>query len=159
MSKFFGGENIRNEILRELRETKTTFQHITHKETNPEKIAKELGINVNQGIKCLIIRGKKSKKNYLVCVRGHQRVDLNALEGIFGEACELEKPDVIKERYGLDVGGVPPFGKLLGLDVYFDDDILNCQHIICSCGPLKESLRMHLIDLVYFARPIFAKLA
>ncbi|HSX26441.1 MAG TPA: YbaK/EbsC family protein, partial [Chlamydiales bacterium] len=62
-------------------------------------------------------------------------------------------------RFGLDVGGVPPFGSLLGLDVYFDTGIQNCKEVIFSCGPLNESIRMKLEDLLPLVHPKFSKLA
>ncbi|HSX25894.1 MAG TPA: YbaK/EbsC family protein, partial [Chlamydiales bacterium] len=138
----FGGENIRNEILKALQSKKIPFQHLTHQQTAAHHVAKEVGVDLQEGVKCLILRGKKSQNNYLICVLGHQRVDMKALSILVDENCEFEKIDVIKARFGLDVGGVPPFGSLLGLDVYFDTGIQNCKEVIFSCGPLNESIRM-----------------
>ncbi len=67
--------------------------------------------------------------------------------------------DSIKERFGLEVGGIPSFGNLLGLDVYFDITIQNCKEVIFSCGLVNESVRMKLADLIPLVHPQFARLA
>ena len=159
MNQIFGGKNIRDEILRQLHLKRAIFQHFTHQETEAHHIAKEVGVAVQEGIKCLILRGKKSQKNVLVCLLGHQKLDMRAVSTLFGENCEFEKIDTIKERFGLEVGGIPPFGGLFGLDVYFDENIQNCKEVIFSCGLLNESVRMKLAELILLIHPRFAKLA
>ena len=154
----FGGENIRNEIFRQLLLKKIPFNHLTHQEIAHQRVAEEIGVDISEGIKCLIMRGKKSLKNYLICVRGHQRVDMRALSTLVGENCEFEKIEIVKERYGLEVGAIPPFGDLLGLEVYFDISIQNSENVIFSCGLVNESLRMKLADLSPLIHPKFVKL-
>ncbi|MBS0624932.1 MAG: YbaK/EbsC family protein [Verrucomicrobia bacterium] len=157
-SPTFGGEKIRNAILEQLQLRKIAYQHFTHQEITPHLVAKEIGVDIHEGVKCLIMRGKKSHNNYLICVLGHQKVDMKALASLVEEKCEFEKVDSIQERFGLEVGGIPPFGNLLGLDVYFETGIQNCNEVIFSCGPLNESIRMKLADLILLILPRFAKL-
>ena len=71
----------------------------------------------------------------------------------------LEKIETIRERYGLEIGAIPPFGKILGLESYFDVGIRNCTEVIFSCGLINESIRMKLMDLSLLIHPQFAKLA
>lgn len=153
------GENVRNEILRLLQSKKFYFQHFIHVETAAQDVAKEIGVTIQEGIKCLVMRGKKSCKNYLICVRGHQKVDMRAVSALIDENCEFEKIETIKERFGLDVGGTPPFGALLNLDVYFDRSIQSCKEVIFSCGLRNESVRMKLEDLIPLINPKFAVIA
>ena len=93
--------SINNEILKLLRTKQISYNHFIHKETEQYKVAKEIGVGVHEGIKCLIMRGKKSQTNYLIGVLGHQKVDMRAVSALVGENCEFEKIDVIKERFGL----------------------------------------------------------
>lgn len=152
-------KSIRNEILHQLKSRNISFQHLTHQEISQHRVAEEVGVDVREGVKCLILKGKKSHKNYLICVRGHQRVDMRAVAAVLGEACEFEKMDVVKERYGLEVGAIPPFGKLLNLEVYFDTSIQDCREVIFSCGLVSESIRMQLTDLIPLIQPKFVQLA
>jgi nondiscriminating aspartyl-tRNA synthetase len=160
MDNLFRAENIRNEIFQILNTKKISFHHMTHKETIPENIAKELGIDMQKTIKSLIIRGKKSKKNYLTCLLGHQKIDMPVLISLLGEKCELEKINTLKERFGIDVGGVCPFGNLLNIsDIYFDEGIKSCKDIIIGCGIPNESIQMKLDDLISLIHPKFVKIA
>jgi len=157
-SAFFGGENIKSEILCILKSKNISFEHVVHKEIAHQNVAKEIGVNISEGIKCLIVRGKKSHLNYLICVLGHQKIDMRALSSLVSENCEFEKIETIKKKFGLDVGGIPPFKFLLGIDAYFDQSIQACKDVIFSCGPLNESIRMKFEDLLPLLNPQFASL-
>jgi nondiscriminating aspartyl-tRNA synthetase len=139
---FFGGENIRNEIIRLCRQKGIEFEHKTE---NAEK--------EGAGIKCLILRGKSSKKNYQFNLLTHLKLDLKAVAEIVGEKCDFEDPAVIQERYGLIVGGVSPFGNLLNLDNYFDEEILKADQVTFNCGLTTESMTMTAKDLVSLIDP------
>lgn len=155
----YGAENIRSEILSLLRDKNIPFEHIVHKETAHQNVAKEIGVDIQEGLKCLIMRGKKSHTHYLICVLGHQKVDMKALSVLVSENCEFERIEKIKEEFDLDVGGIPPFGSLLGIDAFFDQSIQDCKSVIFSCGPLNESIRMKLEDLLPLLHPQFASLS
>jgi nondiscriminating aspartyl-tRNA synthetase len=78
---------------------------------------------------------------------------MKVVSEIVGEKCEFEDPAVIKERYGLTIGGIPPFGKLLGMDTYFDEKIESMQEVGFNCGLLTESIVMKGKDLFKVADP------
>src|SRR5438552_3631443 len=116
---FFGGENIRNEIVRQLRQQKMDFQHLKHEAAptaSSEDAAKVRGTRLEEGVKALILRGKNTKKNIQFNISAHLKLDLKAVADIVGERCEFEDPHVIQERFGLQVGAIPPFGHLMGLE-------------------------------------------
>jgi nondiscriminating aspartyl-tRNA synthetase len=73
---------------------------------------------------------------------------MKALSNLVSENCECEKIEKIKEQFGLDVGGIPPFSFLLGIDAFFDQSIQGCKNVIFSCGLMNESIRMKLEDLL-----------
>ena len=155
----FGAENIRNEILGLLKAKNISFQHMVHKETDQYKVAEEIGVTVNEGVKSLIVRGKKSGTNYLVCILGHQRINMKSLPELVAEACEFEKPETIKEKFGLDVRGVPPFGSLLGIHALFEQSIQDCDNVVFSPGLMNETIRMKAEDFIKLLNPQFAALA
>jgi nondiscriminating aspartyl-tRNA synthetase len=125
-------EKIKASILELLKKNQLHFSHLVHSEATATKSSSAAtGFDPSRGIKSLIIRGKKSSKNYLVCILGHQRIDMKALSLIVNEPCEFEKLEKIKEKYGLEIGGIPPFGSLLGIETYFDESILR-QGYICN---------------------------
>jgi nondiscriminating aspartyl-tRNA synthetase len=139
---FFGGQTVRNEIIRRLRVHKFIFTHRGHAaEPSP------------YGLKCLILRGKNSKKNVQFNIPIQGKLDMKACAELVGERCEFEDPAIILERFGIEVGGVSPFGNLLNLDNYFDERILGQERVIFSCGIPAESIEMETQDLIALVEP------
>jgi nondiscriminating aspartyl-tRNA synthetase len=111
---FFDEENIRNEIIRLIKHHDMEFQHLIHEMTSTsEDSARVRNTSLEEGVKSLILRGKTSKKNYQINIPSNLKLDMKAVAEAVEEKCEFENPEVIKERFGLTVGGVPPFGSLL----------------------------------------------
>ncbi len=155
---FFGGENIRNEIIRLCHKRDIAFEHLTHQETlTSEESANIRKTKLEEGIKSLILRGKSSKKNYQFNIPSHLKLDAKAASEIVGEKCEFESPAIIEERFGLKVGGVPPFGNLLNIDNYFDETIKNEAKSAFNCGLTTESIVMDSKDLIALADPKWGK--
>ena len=155
---FFGGENIRNEIIRLCHHGKIEFKHLVHEPTpTSQDSAKTRDTQLEQGVKCLILRGKSSKKNYQFNIPAHLKLDVKAASEAVGEKCEFEDPQIIQERYGLIVGGVPPFGNLLNLDNYCDEQIMNSEKVAFNCGLSTESILMRSKDLIALIDPKFGK--
>lgn len=155
---FFGGENIRNEIIRMLKDHSISYQHIVHEETpTSEDSAKVRKTSMEEGVKSLILRGKQTKKNYHFNIPSHLKIDMKAVSEQVGEKCEFESPEVIKERFGLIIGGVPPFGQLLNLETFFDEKILEQERAAFNCGLRTESIIMSSKDLVGIVQPKLGK--
>jgi nondiscriminating aspartyl-tRNA synthetase len=155
---FFGGENIRNEIIHQLHQKKIDFDHRVHEPTpTAEDSARVREIKLEEGVKALILKGKNSKKNYQFNIPAHLKVDMKAVADMVGEKCEFEDPAVIQERYGLQIGGVPPFGNLLNLDNYYDELITNQERAAFNCGLTTESIIMKSKDLIELVEPKIGK--
>ena len=84
---------------------------------------------------------------------------MKAVGELAGEKFEFESPDVIKERFGIPVGGVPPFGNLMNLDTYFDDEVRGREVAAFNCGLQTESVVMKSADLIDVVDPKFGKFA
>ena len=151
---FFGGENIRNEIIRLLRQHSIDFKHLTHaKTTTSQDSARVRSTLMEEGVKSIVLRGKNTKKNYHVNIPSHMKLDMKAVAEIVGEKCDFEDPKVIEERFGLLIGSVPPFGQLLNLDTYFDNKVLTHEQSAFNCGMKTESIVMKSKDLVAVVQP------
>ena len=154
---FYGTENVRNEIIRLLKDSEMAFEHKTHEPTpTSEESARVRGTAINEGIKAIILRGKQSKKNYQFNLPAHLKLDMKRVADIVQEKCEFEDPAVINERFGLVIGGVPPFGNLLNLDTYFDDKIQTAERAAFNCGFTTESIIMSANDLIKLVEPKMA---
>lgn len=157
---FFGSENIRNEILRLIRHNDFEFKHLVHEPTpTSEDSSRVRGTSAEEGVKALILRGKNSKKNYQMNIPSNLKLDMKAVAELVGEKCEFEDPEVIKERFGIVVGGVPPFGQLLNVDTFFDDRIEKNERAAFNCGMQTESIIMKSKDLLTLVQPKIGRVA
>lgn len=157
---FFGEETIRNEIIRLLKDRGGEYQYLVHEPTpTSEDSARVRNTALNEGLKALILKGKTSKKNYQFVLSSHQKLDMKAISDLVGEKCEFEDPEVILERFGLKVGGIPPFGQLLNLELFFDEGTKENKVAAFNCGLSTESIIMPYADLVRIVTPRFASFA
>jgi len=158
---FFGAETIRNEIIRLLKEGDVQFDHKLHAPTpTSEDSARVRGTKLEEGVKAIILRGKNTKKNFQFNIPSHLKLDMKAVSDAVGEKCEFEDPIIIRERFGLVIGGVPPFGHLLNIDTYFDEKVLQEERVAFNCGLQTESIVMPskaLIDITQGKLGSFAK--
>jgi nondiscriminating aspartyl-tRNA synthetase len=146
--KAYFGEEVGNQLLTILKRNNVEFKEIEHAVTKTsEESAQFRGTELKQGVKALILKGKKSKKNIMVNVPADQKLDVKKIAELEGEAFEFESPEVIKERFGLVVGSIPPFGKLLGLKTYMHKGVLENNEIVFNRGSLTNSVLMKSSDL------------
>lgn len=104
-------------------------------------------VPAEQGAKALILIGKKSGDHYMVVVPGNKKLDSKAVGEKIGESVEFEKPDNIFEKYGIKVGGVPPFGNILGMQVFIDESTANREVVSFNAGMQTCSITMNGKDL------------
>ncbi len=151
---FFGAENIRGEIIRLLKDKDMEYKHLVHEATpTSEDSARVRGTKLEEGVKSILLKGKNSKKNYQFNIPSHLKLDMKAVAELVGEKCEFEDPAVIEERFGLIVGGVPPFGNLLNIDIFFDEEIQKGTRAAFNCGMPTESIVMNVKDLIQLTNP------
>lgn len=138
---YLGGEAIRDEITRRFSDKQIQFQHLVHVETpTSEDSARERGTQMHEGVKSIIVRGIKSGKNYQVNIPSDKKVDMGTVSQHVGEKVEMESPDVIATKFGLKIGGVPPFGNLLGISNLFTSSIKANTKWAFNCGLRTESI-------------------
>lgn len=153
----FGQENLRSQIIHVLKKNGMDFEHLVHEPTPTSQDSSHVrNTTLEQGVKALILKGKTSKKNYQFNIPCHLKMDMKAVAELVGEKCEFEDPEVILERYGLIVGGIPPFGNLLGLETYYDSFIASNDKVAFNCGLSTESIIMHASDLIKLVDPKIA---
>lgn len=134
--------------IRDLLDSKSIEYRFMEHEPTPtsEDSARVRGTPLNEGAKALILRTSKSKKNYMVVLPGDKKIDSKKLKVIIGEDFSFEKPEIILEKYGLIIGGVPPFGALLGIETIYDSSILQNEKVSFNCGTKTKSIDMKVVD-------------
>lgn len=154
---FYGGQNICQEILRRLQQERIPFQHFIHEPTpTSQDSARIRNMKMEEGIKALVLRGKTTRENFQFNLPAHLKLDMKRIQEIVGERCDFESPAVILERFGLFTGGIPPFGHLFHLKIFFDTELKKLDQVAFNCGLLTESIEMKWPDLIRLVTPIFA---
>jgi nondiscriminating aspartyl-tRNA synthetase len=154
-TKIYSGKDLFSEIVRRLDTQKIKYELTEHEPVvTSEDAARLRGTKLSEGVKALILRGKTTQKNIMVCIPADQKLKVAAYEKLEGEKFEFEKPEEIKKVYGIEVGGVPPFGTLLGMPTYFSKDVLNEEKSCFNCGMRTKSIVMKSKELVALVNPI-----
>lgn len=156
-----GAENIRDEIVKKLDSSEVQYKHLEHEETpKSEDSAKARGTKVGEGVKSLILKSKKTAEYFQVNIPADKRVNIKAVEKQLNEKLEMAKPDEIKDSFGLQIGGVPPFGNLYNLKNLFDNSIREKELWAFNCGLRTESIIIEdSSDWLELAEPIWGNFA
>jgi nondiscriminating aspartyl-tRNA synthetase len=141
------GSEIASLIQSFLTDKSIQYKHLEHEPTpTSEDSARVRGTALHEGAKALILRTSKTRTNYMVVLPGDMKIDSKKLKEVLGENFSFEKPEVILEKYGLVIGGVPPFGFLLGIKTYYDISILENENVSFNCGTKTQSIDMKVSD-------------
>lgn len=139
--KVISGSQLVGKIKNVLDEAGVKYQYQKHAPVKTSEEAAEVrGTKLQEGLKALILKGKKSGKNIMVCIPATEKINMEKLRELEGEAFEFERAEVIKEKYGVEVGGVPPFGYLIGLKTYYSESVKSQKQSNFNCGTREESL-------------------
>lgn len=139
-----------------------TFEHEPVR-TSEEAAKIRSGYSLEQGAKALIVRLKYSKnesKFVMLVLPGDARFDKQKVAEAFKTkdirfATEAEVSEITS---GVELGGVPPFGNLFGLDVIVDPNLLEHEKIIFNAGDRRFSVAMKTEDYVTLVQPKVARI-
>ena len=109
--------------------------------------AEFLGCELAQIANSLVFRAGASESPVLVMSSGARRVDLGALERLLGEPVAKADADFVRAVTGFAIGGVPPFGHLLIMDTYLDEDFLRYETIWAAAGTPNAIFELKTEDL------------
>lgn len=134
-----------------------TFEHEPVR-TSQEAAKIRSGYSLEQGAKALIVRLKYSKnesKFVMLVLPGDARFDKQKVAEAFKTkdirfATEAEVSEITS---GVELGGVPPFGNLFGLEVIVDPSLLEHEKIIFNAGDRRFSIAMNTADYVTLVQP------
>ena len=116
------------------------------------------------------VPGKESAKTALVKLDGvmavavlsaTRRLDLSLMKQAAGAAeAELASDREFADTFGdCDLGTIPPFGNLFGMEVYVNESLTEDEEIAFNAGSHTELLRMHYADYERLVKPKVATLS
>lgn len=116
------------------------------------------------------VRGKEMAKTVIVWMDGKlamavlpasPQVDVNLLREATGTAqVQIAAERDFREAFpGCELGAMPPFGNLYGMDVYVDQRLTLDKEIAFNAGTHRELIRMAYADFEKLVRPKVVALA
>lgn len=116
-----------------------------------KEAAQAVGASVDQIIKSLIFRAKRSGRPILVLASGKNRVDERIIEELIGEPLGRANPDFVRESTGFAIGGVPPVGHPAPIETFIDRDLLAFDELWAAAGTPYAVFCLSSADLVKIA--------
>jgi prolyl-tRNA editing enzyme YbaK/EbsC (Cys-tRNA(Pro) deacylase) len=114
-----------------------------------EQAAAAVGVEVGQIVKSLVfVRPGSGRHPLLVLTSGANRVDESRVGTLVGEAIERAGADEVRTATGFSIGGVPPVGHGLPLDVFVDEDLLRYGVVWAAAGTPHDVFSITPDDLV-----------
>jgi prolyl-tRNA editing enzyme YbaK/EbsC (Cys-tRNA(Pro) deacylase) len=134
-----------------------TFEHEPVR-TSEEAVKVRTGYTLSQGAKALIVRVKISnheKKFAMLVMPADKRFDDDKVKAIFAakDIRFATVEEVAETTGGVEVGGVPPFGHLFGLETIADPKLFENEKIVFNAGDRRFSVAMKTEDYKNLARP------
>jgi len=138
-----GGQEVVARIRKILDSRAIKYKFEEHKAVRTSEEAAALrNTPLSSGAKALILVGKKTGNHFMAVVPGDKKIAMSAITEKVGEKVEFEKPDVILDKYGILVGGVPPFGNVLGMNVFMDKAVAENKEVSFNAGLQTCSITM-----------------
>lgn len=94
--------------------------------------AAAVGCDVGQIVKSLVFA--TPTKLVLALTSGANQVDIDRLGELAGEEINLADPEAVRAATGFAIGGTPPFGHLVPLPTWIDEDLLAYDTVWAAAG-------------------------
>lgn len=131
------------------------YKYLEHEEVRTsEEAAKIRGLDLSTGAKAMIVKSKEYENRYIMVVVGaDKQLSLENVKLALGEEFEIAPLKEVERYTGLKVGSIPPFGRLLKMDLYFDKGMYEKETVAFNCGQKTASIIMKGKDLIEAAVP------
>lgn len=142
------GKRLSQKIQQFLQDNHVDFIHLEHEPT-PTSLdaARVRGTKIEEGAKSIILK-LEDGSNALLVLPGNLKINSKKVREYLNSKISFEDPLVILEKYGIVVGGVPPFANLISENLIFliDKKVYLNEYVSFNCGLRTESIRMNAID-------------
>lgn len=102
--------------------------------TDAETIAAACGTEPAAIVRCLVYRGKTSRKAMLVLASAQTQVSERALSQTVGEVLEKADAAMTEKITGFAPAGLPPFSLAVRLPIVMDETLVGLGRIWCMAG-------------------------
>lgn len=136
--------------------------------STPDDVSKVLGVEKEELIKSIIVRvnpvdiknlADARPQYYALALQSNRKVDFAKLAHILAvkrTQIEIVNAYELEDVTGFSIGGIPPFGYPISINVILDARIKNMNMVYCGTGKRTESLRLSVDELIKLSSPVIA---
>ena len=141
-------------ILDYLDSQNVSFETLHHSQAfTAQEVAHSLHVSGKKCVKVVVARG--DNKPVLVVMPASHRLNFQELKSAL-KANQMEML-LESELVGLfpdcDLGAVPPFGNLYGIDVWVDRAVASAENVLFCAGTHEDCIRMRYADFAKLTKP------
>jgi Ala-tRNA(Pro) deacylase len=130
------------------------YEELHHSQAfTAQEVAHSLHVSGKRCVKAVV--AEKDREIVLVVMPASHRLNFQELKSVL-RAHQLEML-VESELVGLfpdcDLGAIPPFGNLYGIDVWVDRAVASTEKIVFCAGTHEDCIRMRYSDFAKLTRP------
>jgi Ala-tRNA(Pro) deacylase len=121
-----------------------------------QEVAHSLHVSGKRCVKAVVVGG--DKKPVLALVPASHRLDFQKLKTEL-KCSHLEmlpETELVKLFPDCDLGAIPPFGHLYGIDVWVDRLVASTETVLFCAGTHEDCIRMKYSDFAKLAQPRLA---
>lgn len=142
-----------HKIIELLEKSGVGFDVIDHEPVFTSKEAARVrGTKLCQGAKALVLFG--DKKPLMIVVPADQKLSFSKAKKNLGiKDLRMATPEEVLLLLGVEIGSVPPFGNLEGLELYMDQTMSQNEEIVFNPGVHVKSVTIKYNDYLSVAKP------
>ena len=144
-------------LHRYLEERRIAVEALNHAETftSPETAA-ALHVHGREMAKTVIV--KAAGRYFMLVLPAHERIDLAKVAKLLNaNTVRLATEHEMRELFpDCEVGAMPPFGALYGVEEYVDHSMIQDRDIVCVAGNHREAIKMRTGDFMELTHPTVA---
>jgi aspartyl-tRNA synthetase len=149
------GDEVLSKIVTKLEKSEIKYKLVEHKEARTSEEAAEIrGTKLSDGAKALVLHSKEYYSKYImVVIPADKELDISKVEAATGEQFEIAKAEEVEKWTGLKLGAIPPFGRLLGMEIYLDKSWWSKENAAFNAGRRDRSILIEAADLIKAIEP------
>lgn len=143
-------------IKQKLADNDIKYDLIEHEQVfTSEEAANVRGVSLDIGAKALVFLA--DKKPILTVVPANKRAHTKKIKKLLGiKNLKMASREEVKELTTLEPGSIPPFGSIMDLPSYFDEEISQKEKVAFNPGSHTISVIMNAKDLISIEKPEIA---
>jgi aspartyl-tRNA synthetase len=138
-----------------LNENKVEYEFLEHAPVRTSaEAAKIRGTKITEGAKAMVLISEEFRNKFImVVIPADKQLDIEKVNSALKEEYRVATGDEVEKYTGIKMGGVPPFGRYIGVEVYFDESMWKKTKSAFNCGRKDRSMIMKTEDLITYAQP------